>query len=162
MPMQTVPALAMAFLHQAQAAAKNRVRGQKAAQEGDLRASGLFKALAEAQDIHAKKTLLYLRGRIEDTAHNEAEALQETRELFVDSLEWTILALAEGDKPATALLTQMARTLKSHMDLASAEAGVLYVCSICGHIHAAQDEAGGPGRCPVCQAVPEKFTRVAA
>jgi rubrerythrin len=163
MSMQTVPALALAFVHQAQAASKNRVRGQKAFQEGNLRAAGLFKALAEAQDIHAKKTLLFLRGRIEDTACNEAEALQETRELFVDSLEWTILSLAEGDKAASALLTQMARTLKSHMDLACAEAGeAFYVCTICGHIHAAADGEDGPGRCPVCQAVPEKFSRVAA
>lgn len=153
--------LAQAFLRQALASAKNRVRAQKAAQEGDAGAARTFTALAEAQDIHARKALMYLRGRIEDTAKNRALAQQETRELLVDALDWTDRAVNEGDKAAAALLTQMARTLKSHLELADRQdAGALYVCAICGHIHVAGAEGEGPGRCPVCQAVPEKFQRV--
>jgi len=32
------------------------------------------------------------------------------------------------------------------------------VCTICGYIHTGET----PGRCPVCQALPEKFTKVQA
>ncbi len=157
--------LAMAFLRQAQAAAKNRIRAQKAAQEGNAEAALLFVALAEAQDVHVKKTMLFLRGRLESTADNLAETLQEARELAVDLLEATILAQAEGDKAGGALLTQMAKSMVSHLALPCMPCGSrlhVYVCTICGHIHVSGAGEQGPGRCPVCQAVPEKFTEVAA
>lgn len=153
--------LALAFLRQAQAASKNRIRAQKAAQEGNAEAARLFLALAEAQDVHVKKSLLFLRGRLESTADNLAETLLEARELAVDLLEATILAQAEGDKAACSLLTQMAKSIASHLTLPAATCGAdqhMYVCSICGHIHVGE----APGRCPVCQAVPEKFAVVAA
>lgn len=151
-----IPGLALTFLRQSLTAARNRVRAQKAAQEDDRSSALVFAALAEAQDIHAKKALMFLRGRIEDTAGNRAEALLEARELSVDMAGWA----AGRDRASAALLVQMARTLKSHRLLADRkEPGALYVCAICGHIHEAGD-GEEPGRCPVCQAVPEKFQRV--
>lgn len=158
-----IPGLAQAFLRQSLCAAKNRVRSQKAAQEGDRAAALTFAALAEAQDVHARKALMFLRGRIEDTGKNRAEALLEARELSADMVGW--VARACCDKASAALLTQMARSLESHKTLADRkEADVLHVCTICGYIHAgghAGAEGEEPGRCPVCQAVPEKFQRVA-
>lgn len=146
--------LALAFVRQSVAAAKNRVRAQKAAQENDP-ARIMFLALALAQEAQAKKALLLLRGRIGSTAENRAEALQESREMAVEALPWTVMAQAEGDRPAGALLVQMARALASHLALPAGAEGY-WVCGICGHIHA----GGEPGRCPVCQALPEKFTPV--
>ena len=158
MPPETEP-LAGAFVRQSMAAAKNRIRAQKAAQEENGPARGLFLALAMGQEVQAKKALLLLRGRIGDTGEYLAEALQESRELAVETLPWTVLAQAEGDRAAGALLVQMARALASHMALREPEApgeGVYQVCTICGYIHAGEN----PGRCPVCQALPEKFTSV--
>lgn len=152
--------LAHAFVHQSLAAAKNRVRAQKAAQDKDPGQS-LFLALAQAQEVQAKKALLLLRGRIGTTAENLAEALQESREMAMETLPWTVLAQAEGDRAAGALLVQMARALHSHLSLREGETagGAVYqVCTICGYIHAGE----GAGRCPVCQALPEKFTSVRA
>lgn len=150
--------LAQAFVRQSMAAAKNRVRAQKAAQEDDP-ARALFLALAQAQEVQAKKALLLLRGRIGPTRENLAEALQESREMAVETLPWTLLAQAEGDRAAGALLVQMARALASHLTLdAPAASGEYHVCSICGFIHA----GAAPGRCPVCQALPEKFAGVRA
>lgn len=150
--------LAQAFVRQSVAAAKNRIRAQKAAQEKDP-AQVLFLALAQAQDVQAKKALMLLRGRIGGTQENLAEALQESREMAVETLPWTVLAQAEGDRAAGALLVQMARALASHLALGQTPvpAGAVYqVCTICGHIHVGAD----PGRCPVCQALPEKFEEV--
>lgn len=165
-----IPALAQAFLRQSLAAARNKIRSQKAAQEGDRAAALLFAALAEGQDVHAKKALMFLRGRIESTANNRAEALMEARELSVDMAAWAGGANESGgaccDKASAALLTQMARTLESHRNLADKaeglQAGEVYVCAICGHIHVSGVAGQGEelGRCPVCQAVPEKFQRV--
>lgn len=152
--------LAQAFVRQSVAAAKNRIRASKAAQENSP-SQALFLALAQAQDVQAKKALLILRGRIGSTTENLAWALQESREMAVETLPWTVLAQAEGDRAAGALLVQMARALSSHLNLGeTALIGktVYQVCAICGHIHAGED----PGRCPVCQALPEKFVAVRA
>ncbi|MDR3639884.1 MAG: hypothetical protein P4L39_01020 [Humidesulfovibrio sp.] len=150
--------LADAFVRQSVAAAKNRVRAQKAAQE-DNPVQTLFLALAQGQEVQAKKALLLLRGRIGVTTENLAEALQESREMAVETLPWTVLAQAEGDRAAGALLVQMARAQASHLAVHEApptEAAEYHVCAICGHIHPGAD----PGRCPVCQALPEKFIAV--
>lgn len=159
MPPETDP-LAEAFVRQSLAAAKNRVRAQKAAQEKHP-GEALFLALALAQEVQAKKALLLMRGRIGATAENLAEALQESREMAVEALPWTVLAQAEGDRAAGALLVQMARALASHLALrepGAPESAGYHVCGICGYIHT----GGNPGRCPVCQALPEKFTSVRA
>lgn len=150
--------LAHAFVRQSLAAAKNRVRAQKAAQDKDP-GQALFLALAQAQEVQAKKALLLLRGRIGTTAENLAEALQESREMAMETFPWTILAQAEGDRAAGALLVQMARALSSHLGLRECETpgeGVYQVCGICGYIHTGETAE----RCPVCQALPEKFTSV--
>jgi rubrerythrin len=166
--------LALAFVHQSIAAAKNRVRAQKAAQEAAQKgepaggcSAGLFLALAQAQEVHAKKALMLLRGRIGTSLENRDEAVQEAREMAVETLGWTVLAQAEGDHAAGALLVQMARSLASHLSLPAVDARTgaapeaeqgYWVCCICGHIHA----GSAPGRCPVCQAVPDKFSQVPA
>jgi rubrerythrin len=152
--------LADAFVHQSVAAAKNRIRAQKAAQDNDA-AKNLFLAMAMGQEIQAKKALMLLRGRIGSTEENLAEALQETRELVVETLPWTVLAQAEGDRAAGALLVQMARALASHLAQQSLPANAqtkFYVCGVCGHVHSGSE----PGRCPVCHALPEKFIDVDA
>jgi rubrerythrin len=159
MPPESDP-LAHAFVRQSLAAAKNRVRAQKAAQEQNP-VQDLFLALAHAQEVQAKKALLLLRGRIGTTAENQAEALQESREMAMETLPWTLLAQAEGDRAAGALLVQMARALASHLALRDAGAqgaAEYHVCGICGYIHT----GANPGRCPVCQALPEKFSRARA
>jgi len=149
--------LALAFVHQSAAAARNRIRAQKAAQEGGPAA--LFLALAQAQEVHAKKALMLLRGRIGNTAENLAEALQEARELAVETLGWTAQTQEQGTPAAAALLLQMARAVASHVAMpAPADGEAYWVCAVCGHIHVGPP----PGRCPVCQAVPEKFSRIAA
>lgn len=152
--------LTHAFVHQSLAAAKNRVRAQKAAQDGQPGTAMALRALAEAQEIHAKKALTFLRGRIGSSTENLALALLEAREMAVDTLSWTVQSEAEFDKPAGSLLTQMARAVASHLALlGTTKTGFrarYHVCSICGFVYAGDT----PGRCPVCQAVPEKFSEV--
>ena len=155
--------LTQAFVHQSLAAAKNHVRAQRAAKEGQPEAALALRALAEAQEVHARKALTFLRGQIGKTSENLALALQEAREMAVNALGWTLQSEADADKAAGSLLTQMARAVQSHLalpGLTQAEGKVRYhVCVICGHIHAAP-EGEAPGRCPVCHAVPEKFCPV--
>ena len=167
MPTDMTP-LTQAFVHQSLAAAKNHVRAQKAAKDGQPDSALALRALAEAQEVHARKALAFLRGQIGKSSENLALALQEAREMAVYALGWTLQSEADADKAAGSLLTQMARAVQSHLalpgltqpGLTQAEPGTRYfVCVICGHIHAGQaDDA--PGRCPVCRAVPEKFNAV--
>ena len=164
MPSDMTP-LTQAFVHQSLAAAKNRVRASKAAQSNQPDAALTLRALAEAQEVQARKALTFLRGRIGSSAENLALALLEAREMAVYALGWTLQSEADTDKAAGSLLTQMARAVQSHLALpalaqkpsAQAEAGMRYhVCVICGHVHMGD----APGRCPVCHAVPEKFSEV--
>ncbi len=162
MPTYLTP-LTLAFVHQSLAAAKNHVRAQRAAKDGQPEAAQALRALAEAQEVHAKKALTFLRGQIGKSSENLALALQEAREMAVNALGWTLQSEADADKAAGSLLTQMARAVQSHLalpGLTQAEPGArYYVCVICGHIHVAA-EGEAPARCPVCHAVPEKFNAV--
>ena len=102
--------------------------------EADLRQLQLFMG----QEAQAKKALFLLRGRVGTTGENLAEALQETRELAVDALAWTDRAQAGGDRPAGALLMQMARVQASHLAAYERQAEgetVFHVCPVCGYIH---------------------------
>ncbi len=92
MPTYLTP-LTLAFVHQSLAAAKNHVRAQRAAKDGQPEAAQALRALAEAQEVHAKKALTFLRGQIGKSSENLALALQEARE-HLHEVDAHVLALA--------------------------------------------------------------------
>jgi rubrerythrin len=149
--------VATAFVLEAVAAAKNKIRARKADQEARSTAARLFKALTSAQLVHSNKGRMLLRGKISSTDDNLAELVQNL-EQAVTTYE-TISAEIEG--VARGFVQQLLRTTRNHLGLLRQynehEKTTYYVCQICGFISTDQL----PERCPVCQAVQEKFLEVA-
>lgn len=154
---KTYQHLATAFVLESVAAAKNEIRARKAESEARSKAARLLRALTRAQSVHSNKGLMLLRGKISSTDDNLADLMQ-TLERSVVTYEG-ILEEVEG--AARGFVDQLLRTTRNHLGLLrkynEQEEKTYCVCQICGFI--AIDKV--PERCPVCQAVKEKFLEIA-
>lgn len=154
---KTYQHLATAFVLESVAAAKNEIRARKAESEARSKAARLLRALTRAQSVHSNKGLMLLRGKISSTDENLADLMQ-TLERSVVTYEG-ILEEVEG--AARGFVDQLLRTTRNHLGLLrkynEQEEKTYCVCQICGFI--AIDKV--PERCPVCQAVKEKFLEIA-
>ncbi|MGE4296728.1 MAG: rubredoxin-like domain-containing protein [Desulfovibrionaceae bacterium] len=152
--------LAGAFIAQSIWAARCEVFAHKAVLEGREGEAKMFRAMARAGQVHAHKALLLLRGTVGGTGDNLAECIQNRRGLVQALPDAVEEAGGSGDKAATAVLCQMLDAARSHSDcLRDMDTGLVaayHVCSICGYVA----ENTLPVRCPVCDAVSEKFETV--
>lgn len=151
--------LAEAFLNESVAAARSEIAALKARAEGKPQAERLFKALAVAQNVHADKALMILRGRVEGTDANVAElleALDKSAAHYKEALD----CLKDCPGPAAGFLDQFRRTALNHAGLIRKldedKPATYQVCTVCGFMAAGE----APERCPVCNAVPERFAAV--
>ena len=149
--------LATAFVLETVAAAKNEIRARKALREARSKAARLFRALTSAQRVHSNKGLMLLRGKISSTDKSIADLMQ-TLERSAATYE-SILEDVEG--AARRFVDQLLRTTRNHLGLLrkynEQEEKIYCVCQICGFI--ATEKV--PEHCPVCQAVKEKFLKIA-
>lgn len=145
-----------AFTAEAVAAARYEVLALKAKKDGNEAQARVYRALSRALDIHARKALMILRGKAEDPAEDMERTLAE-RTGAADRAR-RMLAGTEG--AAAAILGQFHDTAKGHATIVKHFSdGVdapLHLCQICGYIA----ETNVPSRCPVCNAVQEKFEPV--
>lgn len=166
--MATKEDLQTAFAGESQANRKYTAFARKAEADGFPNVARLFRAVAEAETIHALKELQVMGG-IKSTAENVQGALEgETHEVM--SMYPPMLAEAEraGNKPAqyafhgalmaekdhAALYAKALEALKAGKDV---ELGEVWVCGVCGHT-----VVGGPEeRCAVCGAPRAKFSKIA-
>ena len=149
--------LATAFVLETVAAAKNEIRARKAVSDARLKAARFLRALTSAQRVHSNKGLMLLRGKIGSTDKNIADLMQ-TLEQSVATYE-SILEEVEG--AAKRFVDQLLRTTRNHLGLLrkcnEQDDKIYFVCQICGFI--ATEKV--PENCPVCQAVKEKFLKIA-
>jgi len=149
--------LANAFVQETVAAAKNEIRTRKAAREGRSKAARLFRALTSAQSVRSNKGLMLLRGKISSTDKSIADVMQ-TVEGSIATYE-SILEEVEG--AVRRFVDQLLRTTRNHLGLLrkynEQEEQIYFVCQIRGFI--ATEKV--PEHCPVCQAVKEKFLKIA-
>jgi len=149
--------LATAFVLETVAAARNEISARKAGREGSSQAARLFRALTNAQSVHSNKGLMLLRGKISSTDKSIADLMQ-TLERTVATYE-SMLEEVEG--AVRRFVDQLLRTTRNHLGLlrkySEQEEKIYCVCQICGFI--ATEKA--PEHCPVCQAVKEKFLKIA-
>jgi rubrerythrin len=156
--------IARAFAEEAKAQEQHAAFALKAEQEGFARAATLFRAVAEAKAIHARRFGLLLRGKIGTTRENLEQALEKERHArkafypdMVDdaragskAVKKAFIQSMHTDGEYAALLEGAMQDLPADRDV------VYYVCRICGHIH----EGFVPQNCPVCKAVPGRFKEV--
>jgi rubrerythrin len=165
--MATIDNLKDAFAGESQANRKYLAFAKKADTEGFKQVARLFRAVAEAETIHAHSHLAVMKG-VGKTAENLQAAIAgeqyEFKDMYPKFLE---TAEAEHNRPAVASFRNAMAVEEIHHELYSKalaavkagkdlEAGRVFVCPVCGHTVIGQ----APDECPVCSADGEKFIEV--
>lgn len=156
--------LAAAFAGESQASMRYRIFAQKAEEEGFPNVARLFRAIAYAEEIHAKNHLNVLGG-IGTTAENLQTAINgenfEVQEMYpaykaVAELQNEVgaqrstHAAMEAERVHAGLYKKAKQAVQQGRD---ATVGKIYICSKCGWTV----EGEAPDRCPLCGAPKEDF-----
>jgi len=162
MTKKTEENLAYAFAAESKASARNATFAQKADIEGYSQIARLFRAVSEAESVHARRYLMLMRGKIGSTQENLETAFQHEIKANVEEYPRLIeAAAAENHKAALKAFSNSRDVESQHADLYKKAINDMvaeretdyYVCQVCGYIN--EDEA--PDRCPICGAIKEKF-----
>jgi rubrerythrin len=152
-------ALAYAGLHTS--AARNRLHAARLKKDGQKPAAELLTAVADAEEVQARRALMHLRGKIVDSQAHLAE-LEQTKYTAHSKRFPKISSMLESDGKSTAAeaFEQFGEVAKNHYDLLVAvreadTAAEHYVCQVCGYIAVREP----PPKCPVCGAVTGKFKK---
>ena len=157
--------LAYAFAAESKAAARNAAFAAKAEKEELPQIAKLFRAVSDAESVHARKFLMLMRGKIGSTEENLERAFEN--EIKANAEEYPQLikdASDEDDERAVKAFSQARDVESGHSELYKKAMNNLiggresdyFVCQACGYI--SEDEA--PEKCPICGAVKAKFKKV--
>ncbi|MBU2497791.1 MAG: rubrerythrin family protein [Proteobacteria bacterium] len=154
--------LAYAFAAESKASVRNEAFARKADAEGYSALARLFRAVSQAESVHAHRYLLLMRGKIGSTEENLETAFQNEIKANVDEYPSLIKDASDEGKEAALKAFSQSRDVESrHAELykramnsmLSDRETAYCVCQVCGYI--SEDEA--PENCPVCGAVKAKF-----
>jgi rubrerythrin len=165
--MSTAQDLKEAFAGESQANRRYLAFAQQADEDGFPHVARLFRAIAEAETIHAHRHFR-VAGGVQSTAENLQTAINgEGYE--VNTMYPTMLAgaIAESNKAAEGtfgdalavekihyeLYTAALAAVKSGKDIASKP---MHICTVCGHTVVGD----APDRCPICLSRKDKFIEV--
>lgn len=159
--------LAEAFAGESQANRRYLAYAEAAEQEGLPGVARLFRAVAEAEAIHARAHLK-AAGGIGKTLANLAEARGGEAHEFEEMYPPMIAAAeAEGHKAGARGMRHAMEVEKVHFALfgeaaAAVEAGadlagIPHICPVCGHTVLGD----APDRCPVCGCAAERYLKIA-
>jgi len=156
--------LRTAFVGEAKAIVRNRLFSEIASEEGYVQIGRLFRAVCEAETVHARN-MLQLLGEIKSTTENlqfsfesEIRAKNDHYPLLIREAE------EEGEAKASLAFSRARDVEERHASLYKGALSSLiqeeefdyYVCEICGYVA----ERVAPDFCPVCMAKKEFFRKV--
>ena len=165
--MATKDNLKAAFAGESQANRTYLAFAKKAEADGLKQIAKLFRAVAEAETVHAHAHLRAMGG-VKTTVDNLQAAIEgegyEFREMYP---QFVAEAEQERNTPATmsfrnamaveeihhGLYSKALQSVKAGKDLAPA---AIFVCSVCGNTVAGQ----APDKCPVCGAPKSRFAEI--
>ena len=154
--------LAYAFAAESKASARNAAFAMRADNDGYKQIARLFRAISDAESVHARRYLMLMRGKIGSTEenletafHNEIKAnVEEYPKLIKDASDEQQEAALKAFSHSKDVESGHAGLYKKAMnDMLSDRETDYYVCQVCGYV--AEDEA--PENCPICGAVKNKF-----
>jgi rubrerythrin len=158
-----VKEIALAYAAMLTSAARNRLYAARLKKDGRKTTAELLNAVADAEEVQSRRTLMHLRGKIADATAHLAE-LEQSKYTDHSKQFPKISNMLERDGQATAAeaFEQFGQVAKNHYDLLVSDrdapsSRAYFVCQVCGYI--AGDEA--PPKCPVCGAVTSKFKKAA-
>lgn len=150
-----------AFAGESQANRKYLAYANQAEKEGLSQVAKLFRAVAEAETIHAHAHLKKA-GKIHDTLENLKDAISgETYEFTKMYPDMIADADAEGEKAASQYFKWVNAVEEVHSKLyqkaLDAQGNIedvdYYICAVCGYTH----EGPHDDKCPVCNAAAKAF-----
>ncbi|MBW1791968.1 MAG: rubrerythrin family protein [Deltaproteobacteria bacterium] len=165
MPEKTEKNLAYAFAGESKASVRNEAFAKKADSEGYPQIARLFRAISDAESVHARRYLLLMRGKIGSTEENIETAFQNEIKANVEEYPALIKDASDEGKDGVLKAFSQSRDVenghaelykKAMNDMLADRETDYYVCQVCGYV--SEDEA--PDNCPVCGAVKGKFKLV--
>ena len=159
--------LQAAFAGESQANRRYLFFAEKAEKDGQPQVARLFRAIAEAETVHARNHLS-TSGNIKSTKENLEEAIDGEHYEFTKMYpEFIEQARAEGVKRAEVTFDYANKVEKIHHSLyekalKSLEGGQqpegkpFFVCQVCGYTV----EGAAPDKCPICGAPQSRFKQV--
>jgi len=157
--------LAYAFSAESKATTRNAAFALKAEEESFPQIARLFRAVSEAESVHARRFLNLMRGKIGSTEENLEAAFnseikanaEEYPRLISEAVEEGMEAVERAFSHARDVESRHAELYKEAMNAMIGDRKIeYYVCQVCGYI----SEGSAPENCPVCSAVKEKFRKV--
>ena len=157
--------LAYAFAAESKAAIRNEAFARKAEMEEYAQIGRLFRAVSDAESVHARRYLLLMRGKVGSTEENLEAAFKNEIRANVDEYPKLIKDASDEEEKGALKAFSQARDVESRHaelykkamnDMLANRQTEYYVCQVCGYIN--EDKA--PEKCPVCGAVPGKFKLV--
>jgi rubrerythrin len=160
---RTLNNLKAGFVAESQAQLRNLAFAMKAEQEGYPQVARLFRAIGEAESVHAFNHLRLLSA-VSGTQDN-LESAFERENLAANTYPQFIREANEEDNTSVATVlgysrdvekghAQLYRKALAHM-MAETETEY-YVCQVCGYV----SDGVLPDECPICGAPKEKFRKV--
>jgi len=160
---KTLNNLKAGFVAESQAHLRNLAFAMKAEQEDYSQVARLFRAVAEAEAVHAFNHLRLL-GAVSGTQDN-LESAFERENLAATTYPQLIREANEEDNTSVATVLGYSRDVerghaklykKALAHMMAGEEAEYYVCQVCGHV----SDGVLPDVCPICGAPKEKFRKV--
>ena len=155
-----------AFVGEAKAYFRLLAYAQKADEEGVPQVALLFRAIAEAERVHATRHLNSLKEVIvKDTDANLEASFQQEKAISENTYpDFIQQAEEDGEKAAAIAFTQARDAETFHaklyeraiMNVIKNVVKAYHICQVCGYV----TEKKIPKRCPVCGAPQEKFKTI--
>ena len=151
--------MALAFAKMSKSSALNGLYAAKVKREGNVLLSKLLYSISRSEKIRARRSLMYIRGKIGDPTEYLNRLLHIKQEnVSIKYPKISRLSIDAGKNKASEAFDQFSKVEKIHLNLlkealSTDESTKYYVCQICGYI--AVNEI--PPKCPVCNAIQEKF-----
>ena len=154
-----------AFAGESKASVRNLAFAKKAEEDGFPQISRLFKAVADAERVHAEEYLKYLEGVIGETEdnlkaafENEIKAknhiypslIKEAFELKLEDVAWSFSRSRDVEERHAKLYKEALEAMIREQDTE------YHVCQVCGYIF----DGELPEECPVCRTKKENFRKI--
>jgi rubrerythrin len=155
-----------AFIGEAKAYFRLLAYAERANEEEVPQIALLFKAIAEAERVHATRHLNLVKDLIvKDTDTNLEKSFQREKSISENEYPDFLKDAEEEGETAAATVFSHARDAEGYhaklyeraiMNVIKDEVKEYYVCQVCGYV----TDKRIPKKCPVCGAPPEKFKTV--
>jgi rubrerythrin len=155
-----------AFAGESKAYVRNLAFAKKAEEDGFPQVASLFRAVADAERVHADEYLKYLEGVIGETEdnlkaafENEMKAkndyypafIKQAFELKREDVAWSFSRSRDVEERHAILYKDALEALLKEQDRE------YHVCQVCGYIF----DGNLPETCPVCRTKKENFKKIA-